>query len=74
MIIVLQNIFFKHLTKIEIIVLIFVFIKLFSVLENGKSISQSESCFKLFSNPQTNKIEKETLLNIIHGADYYKIV
>ena len=44
------------------------FLKFFSVLENGKSISQSELCFKLFSNPQTNKIEKETLLNIIHDA------
>ena len=44
------------------------FLKFFSVLENGKSVSQSELCFKLFSNPQTNKIEKETLLNIIHDA------
>ena len=44
------------------------FLKFFSVFENGKSISQCELCFKLFSNPQTNKIEKETLLNIINDA------
>ena len=44
------------------------FLKFFSVFENGKIISQCELCFKLFSNPQTNKIEKETLINIIQDA------
>ena len=44
------------------------FLKFFSVFENGKTLSQCELCFKLFSNPQTNKIERETLINIIQDA------
>lgn len=44
------------------------FIQFFGDFKNGDSLTKTKLAFKLFCNPQTNKIESQTMCNLLKGG------